>query len=387
MRPQPPIHNPIGYYKLGEYWYYLNKTEAVHNAVKYNQPLTWHFHDDIFDKIDWTIRPPGTLQEMYRERAQQIRDEYDYVTINFSGGMDSWTVLHTFLSNNIHVDEVFFRYGFGERKYRDANPYDTSQSNLGSEFEFAALPVLEYVKKHYPKTNVVIHDYTDGFEVDFTEEVMEKAYHWQFLSTFQRFNCKSDFERQAAREGKRIAAVHGYEKIRCAIENGNFYTFFVDGLGGGNMDPEQNLELFYWNRRFPLIPVLQAHCIKDYIITESKIKNRKFGTDPEDQRREFRKIYQASCYPGYSLDTFQVGKPIGTLMWESDMWVKDYNPRYYDSWNWAMKQFTDSTADNYLKKYQGEVAGFHPFRTPRRLVASGLESIENVDWFAKNLVI
>jgi hypothetical protein len=95
-----------GYYEVGDKIYF-NKIEAVRAASQTKQQLVWHFHDDVFGKFDWSIRPQGTLRDLYRERAQQIRDKYDYIIIYFSGGADSWTVLNSFLANGIHVDEVF----------------------------------------------------------------------------------------------------------------------------------------------------------------------------------------------------------------------------------------------------------------------------------------
>jgi len=67
--------------------------------------LSFHVSPNL-DNADWSIEPTRPLQEMYRLRAQQIRDTYDYVVLYFSGGSDSITALNAFVKNNIHIDEI-----------------------------------------------------------------------------------------------------------------------------------------------------------------------------------------------------------------------------------------------------------------------------------------
>ena len=59
-----------------------------------------------YDSIDWSKEPPYTLQELYKLRAQQLRDNSNYIILYFSGGSDSITVLNSFIKNNIKVDEI-----------------------------------------------------------------------------------------------------------------------------------------------------------------------------------------------------------------------------------------------------------------------------------------
>ncbi len=61
---------------------------------------------DAFDKADWSKEPTKSLKQLYRERAQQLRDDYDYLVVYFSGGSDSITVVNAFLNNNIKIDEI-----------------------------------------------------------------------------------------------------------------------------------------------------------------------------------------------------------------------------------------------------------------------------------------
>lgn len=369
------LNSPHGYYQVNNQ-VYLNKTEALYNASLSNTTASWHFHDQVYSKFDWTKKPVGNLKALYKARAQQIRDKYDYVILQFSGGMDSWTVLHTFLSNNIKVDEVFTRWPRAERKYRTANNTNRSEENLGSEFEYAVVPVLEYLKTHHPEINIVVDDYSECFEEDLEEKDFYGSNQYQSMPTFFRFTRKSDAELEQERKNKKIAVVYGYDKVRCLVHNKNLYACFVDCIGGTSSDPTRSVELFYWTPDFPYIPIMQAHAIKEYLKEQLLLPN--FQTYANSL--EYREIYQQSCYPDYNINTFQVGKPLGSAVWESDSWIKQYNPRYYESWKWATGQFFSSINDKFLTTHNENTVGFKPFHTPMYLVEQNT-NIPEFKWF------
>ena len=77
----------FGYYSAGNQTSF-SKLEALEWARRNNTRLAWHFNDDIYNAIDWMIEPPGDLWEMYKQRARQIREAYDYVVLWYSGGSD-----------------------------------------------------------------------------------------------------------------------------------------------------------------------------------------------------------------------------------------------------------------------------------------------------------
>lgn len=360
-----PVTDSIyGYYKVGEQLY-LNKTEALYNSSKNKKPVEWNFHTETFSNIDWTQRPSGTLYELYKERAQQIRDKYDYVIVSFSGGMDSWTVLDSFLSNGIHVDEVITRWARAERKYVKLSK-DTSQQNMGSEYEFAVLPVIKHIQKNYPNTRVVMDDFSNSLEKEeFTDDIFSQFYNYQNIASFSKYSNRSEGELDAIKHNKKIAFVTGSEKTHVAAKDGNFYAFFTDQSNGADLYGRE-VEFFYWSPEFPLITVLQAHCLKDHIIEKYKLDNTKI---PE--HKTFKYTYQEVCYPKYNIDTFQVGKNFGTLIWPSDHWIKEYNPKFYESWRWYTDQYYNGISEDYLRTdYTGSVIGLNQYISNFYLVES-----------------
>ena len=59
-----------------------------------------------FNIFDWSKEPTESWKELKKQRAQHIRDNYDYVVLYCSGGSDSTTVLNSFYDNNIYIDEI-----------------------------------------------------------------------------------------------------------------------------------------------------------------------------------------------------------------------------------------------------------------------------------------
>ena len=84
--------------------YYINKFQALEAAG--TDYVTWHFNDEEFGKFDWSKEPDDDLYDMYAQRAWQLRQKYDKIVIYFSGGIDSLTVLRTFVNNSIPIDAV-----------------------------------------------------------------------------------------------------------------------------------------------------------------------------------------------------------------------------------------------------------------------------------------
>ena len=86
---------------------FSSKYDALMYHKKTKEEVFFYYNDEIYDKIDWSIEPPGTLDFYYKEQAQRIRDSYDYVILCFSGGADSTNILNTFYYNNI---KIYFNY-------------------------------------------------------------------------------------------------------------------------------------------------------------------------------------------------------------------------------------------------------------------------------------
>ena len=102
--------NPnLGFYTVGTTRYY-SKVQALIESTRTDQFPIWNFNNEVYGAQSWEHEPKTDLRELYRLRAKQLRDKYDYIRVEASGGGDSTQVIFNFLLNGIHLDEIIFRY-------------------------------------------------------------------------------------------------------------------------------------------------------------------------------------------------------------------------------------------------------------------------------------
>ena len=65
-----------GFYKVGEEKI-RSKVLAFLRASETNQSVHWNFNEDVFEKLNWGVEPTESLDQLYAERARQLRQEYD----------------------------------------------------------------------------------------------------------------------------------------------------------------------------------------------------------------------------------------------------------------------------------------------------------------------
>ena len=72
---------------------FQTKFEAVLEAQSSNTPLSWYFHDDVLNKVDWKTEPDLSIDALYKIRAEQIRNAYDYAIVFCSIAHNHWSYL------------------------------------------------------------------------------------------------------------------------------------------------------------------------------------------------------------------------------------------------------------------------------------------------------
>jgi hypothetical protein len=151
-----------GYWKVnGKFFFDKAKCLRYATSIK-NLDITFHYHDEFYSSLSWD-EPKESLDELYKLRAQQLRDKYDYIILSFSGGADSYNVLDTFLKNNIFIDCVATSYPIKaiEKLKHTFNPLDRSADNVIFEYTEVAHPKLLEVARLSPKTEIAVLDHTN----------------------------------------------------------------------------------------------------------------------------------------------------------------------------------------------------------------------------------
>lgn len=317
---------------------YTDKIEAILEANKTTAEITWDFHQSRFRKINWSIEPTASLRDLYKIRAQQIRDEYDYVVVMFSGGADSTNVLHSFLSNNIHVDEVVAGIPLsGLRDFKATT--DTRASNNASEWFLTTMPYLQNVSQKHPTVKISINDFFETM-LDFkTDEWIYKSSDHIHPTTSARYDLsKLTHIRQLADQGKKIAVIYGSEKPLLIFHDNNIINSITDvGINVPRQpfaDFYSNVDivLFYTTPQMPQILAKQSHeiskamynlpqyqYIKDLIFDTSWTTEKKLSYENGILQRAIVPI----IYPDINYNSFQSLKSKSVFMADHDRWFHD----------------------------------------------------------------
>lgn len=318
----------FGYYKVGQFKTY-SKLEAIELHGKTGQHPEWKFNELEFSLYNWKVEPSQSLEELYRNRAQQIRDKYDYLVLFFSGGSDSTNILDTFINNNIKLDECATFWA-----YKGDGSLD---SHFSTEPSKVAVPRMQ----QHPDIKHRLIDLTD-----ITNQVLEQEANWlYFMNTYFSPNnyVRSHLRRiipeyrQMIDAGKRVCFIWGAEKPRLHVVNGKYSVRFQDLVDNTVSPfiqqfarPGEFDELFYWSPDFVDGIAKQAHTVKRYLQT-GPIDGFYFTDVPRKYNYGYTvrdgKTWHLTAngintllYPKWDTNTLSVGKPRSTIYSDRDDW-------------------------------------------------------------------
>jgi hypothetical protein len=366
--------NPkLGYYRLGNETFY-SKPLALIRSTQINQHPTWHFNEEIFSKFNWQQEPNESILEIYRRRARQLREQYDYIKLEFSGGGDSTTTLYSFVNNNIHLDEVIFRHPKQGEKNVSADPYNTKAENNLSEWNYAAKPILDWLAIHHPKTKITFHDYSENMLSTNIDEswVFKTRDYFQPGFIFKHDIKGLDNHRRILDSGKKFCTLYGIDKPKICIRDGKWYVYFLDILAnmanpnaGEYLDHHTN-EYFFWTPDLPEILIKQAHIIKNWFELPSNRYLRFLMRWPNyswSQRNTYEQIIRPLIYPEYDPTTFQVLKPTNSFYNEMDHWfyTNFRETKFYQTWQAGLQHLIDNIDPKYFNYEIGKPVGLIGF--------------------------
>ena len=351
------IYTNKGCYQVGNKNFY-NKLEAclaIDQLPDQTHHLHWNFHDTIFSQYCWDVEPPVDILTLYRERAQQLRDNYDPLVLFYSGGADSHTVLQSFINNNIHLDEVFLFGAFEAEKQRAAElGLDREPGYYTREVHYLVEPRLrELQKKHHFR--ITKWDWTNR-----TLKLLENPdWIWQVGTRFSpdtvARQCLHDIARHTDRyedKGKRTAFIFGVDKPRLLRDDHNAYLAFLDVMlttGAGNHNDIvgkhwENDEYFYWTPNMPQIAIKQSHLILKYLKSTGMTSILPIvGHAGSFQMMEYYQLIHPVIYPNWDTNTWQIKKSKSVVRDEFSQWFFDFAPdRSQQQWKSGIDQISRS---------------------------------------------
>jgi hypothetical protein len=351
---------------------YTSKTQALIEASKSNAFPEWHFGRPSFARMKWDQGHVADIRSVYAARARQLREQYDYLVLSFSGGSDSWTVLNTFLVNNIKLDEVLVYWPMRaiDGKYQVSTVTDTW--NYYSEYELVIKKDLEYLAARHPEIKVTIADYSDTLSGEIGEEDWFSVNDHMNPTVFSKYKMMTDTEQKLADNDKSVAVIQGIDKPQLAYKDGRVFLYFLDILANTTIvDRFQNrkVEMFYWSPAYPELAHAQARILYEYFVAHPEHLYLIDWSNPERSKYKSRydDIVRTLVYPDWDKSKFQAKKTNSNTYNMMDSWVfKDAtNYRYYQSWEHGLKNIVNSVDDKF-KRYDdtGRFAGWSGFIGP-----------------------
>jgi hypothetical protein len=369
-------NNPkLGYYTVGQIRHYI-KPQALIDATKTNQFPEWNFNRDVFDTYAWHQEPTIDLRVLYRMRAQQLRDQYDYIRLEVSGGGDSSTAAYSFIMNGIHLDEVVFRYPkTGEKNVTD-DPFNTKPENTLSEWRYAAQPLLKWIADNAPRTKITIHDYSEDMLASGHDEdwIFRTKDYFQPGHAFKHTVDAVDSHKHTLDQGLKVCMLWGVDKPKVCIKDSKWYLYFMD-VQANNANPEvgqwDNItnEYFYWTPDLPELLCKQAHIIRRWFDLPSNKYLQHLARWPNysfAQRTTFEHIIKPLLYPDYDPATFQTSKPTNSFYNEMDQWFYQnfQETRAYRVWKAGLEHLINNIDPKYFNNEMGRPVGFVGFISP-----------------------
>lgn len=273
----------LGHYCVGDKTF-TSKNLAYVESLRTNQKLIFFYNDNVFSKYDWTVEPEPqvSINEFYRRRAQQLRDSYDYIVLQYSGGPDSQNVLDTFLNYGIKLDEIV-----------NFNSYQSTQKIIGTTHN------ADYVYNVKPNIDSIINNFGNTIKVSIIDEVEMSKKVWSEYSNqdyFELLFSSGTFPSvwmmrgiwvkhvkhiwDKILNGKKVCVILGTDKTNLRLHKpgegvlNKYFTDFNDILSCDASTLMENdttlnghniVELFYHTPKFPELTIKQAHTLKKVV--------------------------------------------------------------------------------------------------------------------------
>jgi len=340
----PYSGDQFGYYTVGSAFKTYSKLLAIEEMRRTGLALQWHFNQDQYRAYDWTQEPTETLDELYRRRAQQIRDSYDYIVVWYSGGSDSWCVLDSFLKNDIKIDEIAHCHSLAA----DSNKH----SVFNEEIFYTAIPTTQKILERYPDIKHRVVDLSEiinkiylrpDVKFDYIYNIKSRASANSLARSYMREYI--DDYRRLIDSGKRVCFIWGVDKPQLKIIDGKYHIVFSDEFSETNLrlqsltDQGYYDEWFFWAPDTAPIVAKQSHILLRILDQETdtspwlidKSVDRS-GPQSRNTGKFLRSdIFHSVIYPGWDPSTLVAPKPQNLLLSERDNWFWNQNAETTES--------------------------------------------------------
>jgi hypothetical protein len=255
-----------------------SKLDAVFHSNDVSK-IEFVYNEEEYGRIQTSLEPKETIDELYAKRARQLRETYDHIVVMYSGGIDSTNVLHTFFDNNLEVDEVCTWL------FTDIESDKNALANR--EASNKALPYMQYLKDIGKIKKATIVEIGQLIIEQFNDQTIAENFAWILNGIAnpwilavrssplfkQKFFSHHD---ELIRQGKKIGFIWGFDKCQMMFnkEQQTYQMYFSDAA----FDLQQQRlmfqkfmdrdvltlsidEPFYFSKLHPDITLKQCHLV------------------------------------------------------------------------------------------------------------------------------
>jgi len=255
--------------------FFKTKLEAM--AYEHSSPVPaqgfFHFYEDQFSRMVAATEPEKSLSTLLKERAQELRDSYQYIRLWFSGGSDSTTALQAFIDNNIYIDEIVMHL------------YDNDNINQDDRFGKRSLVevAIPYLQKHqdqlkHTKISTYRSDINtlEHWHLD-TDRTGEPAHMYGFDGQVLQLRL-STTGAMLLRETPEAASwcdLIGGTKPQLVLKNNRWYLYTIDA-SLLCLQVAETTEDFFVSKSVPTLFLKTAHLMKNHLealhLNEQEVK-------------------------------------------------------------------------------------------------------------------
>jgi hypothetical protein len=285
---------------------------------------------------------------MYKDRALQLRDEYDYLILSFSGGSDCANILRIFIDNNIKLDEVYCEYPIEtlEKLKPHFNSNAKNPEFLNFEWFTAAEPLLKKLAISNPEIKITVEsDITKIIKIIDSGELYTLK-RGGSINPIVRYNNLYKLAEQRTKHGT-VVCINGADKPNVLYNTltkqfSNLYTDIVTNntefLPDKFSEHQISLENFYLTYKYPKLNQKMAFAVKNKIkeiieqkdvIYNSLLWNRE-GKDFASRNNDIHifnthtTLLKKVLYKTYDETLWQAGKfDMANFNWKACQWFYD----------------------------------------------------------------
>lgn len=371
------INKDLGYYLCGGIEF-SSKVDACIYAKVVGKPIEWIFHNDIFKNYSWDIEPEETLDQLYDKRARELREQYDYLILSYSGGSDTNNILESFIRQGLHIDEIVTNHISDATKSTTVlDPSVTNSWNFGAEHQLQAVPRLKYISEKLPKTKITVLDVSqvvlNSMNVfDDVDWVLHRNDHLSIGQLFRYNYFHFDSIKKQFDKNLKICIIVGLDKPKLVIrQDTTFWIYFPDSvvnittINDFNSDyTNLKTELFYWSK--DTLPMLakQAHTVKRWLDQNPKQQQYWKSSTFATVRTHQEKLLRPLLYSTWDNNWFQVDKSTSWFNTEFDTWFKNNQDmkREFQMWKRGIDYLEEQLPEYIVYDANGNADGMKSFK-------------------------